>query len=236
MSFEENQQLICPFQLEEIENAILNFDGNKSPGPDRFNFAFIKAFWGLFKGELRILFDQFHGTARLPNDFSTYFVALIPKIPSPFSLGDFRPISLLGCLYKIIAKVLISRLARVMNSLVDTTQSAFLHGRNLVDGVVVINEVVDLARRNDQSCLILKVDFEKAYDSVEWSFLDYMLIRFGFCSKWRDLIRACVCARNMSVLVNGCPTEEINIKRRLKQGDPLAPFLFCLLRRDLKAL
>jgi hypothetical protein len=70
-----------------------------------------------------------------------------------------------------------------MDSLVETTQSTFLRGRNLVDGVVVINDVVDLARRNGQSCLILKVDFEKAYDSVEWSFLDYMLIRFEFCSK-----------------------------------------------------
>jgi hypothetical protein len=101
----------------EIENVILNSDGNKSPGPDGFNFAIIKAFWGLLKGEVRILFDQFHGTARLPKSFSSYFVALIPKIPSPFSLGDFRPISLLGCLYKLVAKVLTSRLARVIYGL-----------------------------------------------------------------------------------------------------------------------
>jgi hypothetical protein len=94
-------------------------------------------------------------------------VALIPKINSPFSLGDFRPISLLGCLYKIIAKVLTARLEKVMDRLVESTQSAFLKGRHLVDGVVVINEVVDLARRNGQSCFIFKVDFEKAYDSVE---------------------------------------------------------------------
>ncbi|MCH88314.1 transposon TX1 putative protein, partial [Trifolium medium] len=134
LSLEENQMLTSPFQLEEIENVIVESDGNKSPGPDGFNFAFVKSFWNLFKGEVRLLFDQFHGTARLPQSFSSYFVMIIPKIRSPSSLGDFRPISLLGCLYKIIAKVLTTRLARVMNRLVEPTQSAFLKGRNLVDG------------------------------------------------------------------------------------------------------
>jgi hypothetical protein len=71
--------------------------------------------------------------------------------------------------------VLAFRLARVMDSLVAQTQSAFLKGRNLVDGVLVINELVDLAKRKNKQCLIFKVDFEKAYDSVDWGFLEYML-------------------------------------------------------------
>ncbi|MCH87170.1 LINE-1 reverse transcriptase like, partial [Trifolium medium] len=161
----DNIWLTRPFSMEEIEVVVKESDGNKSPGPDGFNFAFVKALWSIMKGEIRIMFDQFHGIGTLPKSFSSYFVALIPKVNSPFSLGDFRPISLLGCFYKIIAKVLTTRLARVMDSLVASTQSAFLKGRHLVDGVVVVNEIVDLARRTGQSCLILKVDFEKAYDS-----------------------------------------------------------------------
>jgi hypothetical protein len=97
-----------------------------------------------------------------------------------------------------------------------------------VDGVVVVNEVVELAKRTRKECLIFKVDFEKAYDSVEWGFLEYMLHRFGFCAKWIAWIRACTFAGNLSVLVNGSPTSEICIQRGLKQGDPLAPFLFLL--------
>ncbi|RHN54844.1 putative RNA-directed DNA polymerase [Medicago truncatula] len=108
--------------------------------------------------------------------------------------------------------------------------------RNLVDGVAVINEVVDFARRANRECLILKVDFEKAYDTVDWGFLEYMLKRVGFCTKWINWMKACVFGGNMSILVNGSPTEEISIERGLKQGDPLAPFLFLLVAEGFSGL
>jgi hypothetical protein len=219
--------------MEEIEEVVKGCDGNKSPGPDGFNFAFIKKCWELLKGEIRVMFDQFHGNSSLPKGFLSYFVALIPKVNSPFGLGDYRPISLLGCLYKLVAKVLAARMAKVMNCIVSTNQSAFIKGRNLVDGVMVVNEVVELAKKAGIDCLIFKVDFEKAYDSVDWSFLEYMLHQFGFCPKWIGWIKACVFGGSLSVLVNGSPTNEINIQRGLKQGDPLAPFLFLLVAEGL---
>ncbi|KAK2454400.1 hypothetical protein QL285_001964 [Trifolium repens] len=123
-------------------------------------------------------------------------------------------------------EVLTARLAKVIGGLIPNTQSAFIKGRQLVDSVVVVNEIIDYAKKSKKECMVLKVDFEKAYDSVDWGFLDYMLERFGFGDKWRAWMKACVCSGNMSVLVNGSPTEEICIKRGLKQGDPLAPFLF----------
>ncbi|MCI20600.1 cysteine-rich receptor-like protein kinase, partial [Trifolium medium] len=122
LSDEENVRLIRPFSLEEIEGVVNECDGNKSPGPDGFNINFVKAFWSVMKVEMRILFDQFHGNASLPKSFLSYFVALIPK-------------------------VLAKRLSTVMNLIVASTQSAFLKERYLVDGVMVVNEVVDLAKK-----------------------------------------------------------------------------------------
>jgi len=146
ISEEGNAFLVAPFSLEEIECAVKESDGNKSPGADGFNFAFFKQFWYLIKNEVKIFFDQFHGNEILPRCLLSYSITLIPKVKSPSSLKEFRPISLLGCLYKILAKVFAGRLAKVMNSVISKSQSAFLKGRHLVDGVLIANEVVEMAR------------------------------------------------------------------------------------------
>jgi hypothetical protein len=212
LSLEKVDMLTVIFTLEEITEVVRSCDGTKSPGPDGFSFAFINEFWELMRIDIRILFDQFHANACLPKCLLSYFLTLIPKISSPQALGDFRPISLIGCIYKLVAKVLVARLAKVVGELVPNNQTTFIKGRQLVESVVVVNEVIDYAKRAGKECLILKVDFEKAYDSVDWGFLDYMLQRFGFGAKWRAWMKACICSGSMSVLVNGSPTEEISIK------------------------
>jgi len=185
---------------------------------------------------VRIFFDQFHANEVLPKGMLAYFVTLIPKVSSSLELKDYRPISLLRCLYKLLAKVLARRLAGVMNSIISPNQSTFLKGRHLVDGVLVVNELVDYAKRSKKECLIFKVDFEKAYDSVDWGFLEYMMHRVGLCEKWVAWMKACVFGGSMSILVNGTPTEEISIQIGLKQGDPLATFLFLLVAEGFSGL
>lgn len=105
---------------------------------------------------------------------------MILKVDFPSQLGDFIPIYLVGSHYKILSDVLVFRLSSVMDKLISSNQSAFLKGKLLVDGVVVMIVLVDLVKRSKKSYLHCKVNFKKAYDSINWSFLDYMLSKFGF--------------------------------------------------------
>jgi len=111
----ENSALTAPFSLLDIEVVVMKSDGNKRPGPDGFSIAFFMEFWYLLKNEVRIWFDQFHGNSCLPKSFLFYFVTLIPKVKSLFSLEDFCPISLLESLYKLLSKVFAATLSKVMS-------------------------------------------------------------------------------------------------------------------------
>ena len=101
---------------------------------------------------------------------------------------------------------------------------------------MILNEVVEEAKRCKKPTLVFKVDFEKAYDSVSWSFLEYMLDRMGFCLKWRNWINACMQSATVSVLINGSPTKEFAPSRGLRQRDPLAPMLFNIVAEGLTGM
>ncbi|GJX72610.1 RNA-directed DNA polymerase, eukaryota, reverse transcriptase zinc-binding domain protein [Tanacetum coccineum] len=139
---------------------------------------------------------------------NTSFVTLIPNVVDPIGLGDFRPISLIGYYYKIIAKLLAERLKKVVPKLVEDKKKG----------------------------LIFKVDFEKTYDSVSWSFLGDIMETMGFGCKWRKWIMTCLNSALMSILVNGSPIDEFVLERGIRQGDLLSPFLFILAAEGLNAI
>ncbi|CAJ2647900.1 unnamed protein product [Trifolium pratense] len=228
--------LTKPFSLEEVKAAVWDCDSYKRAGPDRINFGFIKDFWAEMQGNVMRFISEFHRNGRLTKGLNASFIALIPKVNSPQSLNDFRPISLVGSLYKILAKVLANRLRLVMGSVISASQTAFVQGRQILDGILVANEVVDEARKSKKELFLFKVDFEKAYDSVDWGYLDAVMGRMGFPTLWRKWIKECVCTATASVLVNGSPTDEFPVERGLRQGDPLSPFLFLLDAEGLHVL
>ncbi|GAU50004.1 hypothetical protein TSUD_287100 [Trifolium subterraneum] len=161
---------------------------------------------------------EFHHNGKLTKGLNSTFIDLIPKVDSPQRLNDFRPISLVGSLYKIMAKVLANRLRLVIGSVIYESQTTFVKDRQILDGNLIANEAVEEARRTKKGLLLFKVDFEKAYDSVDWGYLE------------------CTCTASTSVLVNGSPTDEFPLERGLRQGDPLSPFLFLIAVEGLNVL
>ncbi|PNX74904.1 cysteine-rich receptor-like protein kinase, partial [Trifolium pratense] len=105
---------MTPFFIEEVREVLWSSDGNKCPGPDGFNFNFIKACWEIIKGDIMAFLTEFHISAHLPKAFTASFLALIPKKDHPQVLSDYRPICLVSSLYKILSKVLASRLKKVL--------------------------------------------------------------------------------------------------------------------------
>ncbi|GKB18467.1 putative RNA-directed DNA polymerase, eukaryota, reverse transcriptase zinc-binding domain protein [Tanacetum coccineum] len=163
------------------------------------------------------------------------FIALIPKVSNATHVTDFRPISLIGCQYKIIGKLLANRLSCMIGSCISPEQSAFIKNRNILDGPLVLSKVMAWHRKNKKKLMVFKVDFEKAFDSLKWDFLDLVMDKIGFGCKWRSCIKGCLRNARTSVLINGSPTKEFEIFRGLRQGDPLSPFLFILAMEGLHA-
>ena len=232
----QNNMLVAPFQEEEVRQAIWDCGSEKSPGPDGLNFKFIKKFWQLFKPDVLRFLDEFHANGALPRGCNASFLALIPKVADPHLLNDYQPISLIGCMYKIAAKLLAKRMKKVLPSIINEAQYAFIEGRHLLHSALIANEVIDEAKRSNKSCLVFKVDYEKAYDSVSWYFLLYMLKRTGFSHKLVKWIEGCMKSASISVLVTGRPTAKFLPQRGLRQGDPLAPFLFNVVAEVLTGL
>ncbi|XP_028094579.1 uncharacterized protein LOC114294649 [Camellia sinensis] len=168
----------------------------------------------LLKHEVMHFIRDFHSSCKLSYGINSSFITLIPKTDNPFGLADFRPISLVGCMYKILSKVFAHRLKRVLPEVIGDPQSAFLGGRSILDGVFIANEIVDGWKKSKKKGLVIKLDFEKAYDLINWKFLFSMLANFGFGSEWISWMR--VLAEGLNILINR--TYEKGFIKGIKVG------------------
>ena len=239
VSQDANQKLLLPFSVDEVRVALFQMHPSKAPGPDGMTSFFFQKFWHVIGPSVSIVVLSVLNFARILRKINLTHISLIPKKKNLEHMSDYRPISLCNVIYKIISKVLANRLKTVLPLIISDSQSAFVPGRLITDNVSVAFEIVHKLkgkRKGKKGEMALKMDMSKAYDCVEWDFLEAIMRKLGFDNQWVSVIMSCVRTVQYSVLLDGVPKGYIIPSHGIRQGDPLSPHLFLLCAEGLSAL
>lgn len=166
----------------------------------------------------------------IPEKLNMTLITLVPKVESPLSMVQFRPISLCSTLYKVISKVIVARLRTILPNLISPNQVSFVPGRHITDNILIAQELMHKFKlsKGKKGFMAWKIDLSKAYDRLNWNFIEHVLVELGLPLNLIKLIMSCVSTVKYQICINGELTESFQPKSGIRQGDPLSPYLFAL--------
>jgi len=225
----EAEILEVDISLEECKEALDDLPANKTPGSDGLTAEFYKRFWdvlhemffeslqySLLFGELSI--EQRRGV-----------LTLLPKAGKDLTkIKNWRPISILNVDYKIYAKILANRIKPVLPSIINRDQTGYIQGRLIGENIRTVKDIIDYYKGVNTDAVLLFVDFEKAFDSLEWDFLSHSLESFGFGMKFRHFVKTLYTSIYSSIINNGKLSESFTLERGIRQGCPVSAYLFII--------
>ena len=219
--------LVKPFDIMEIHNALRALSLMSCPGEDGITPHFFLNYWEYIGEDLTKAYQRIFDTGYMPRSMAVGLIYLIPKGEGiSDDIRKWRPITLLNTIYKVFAKTLALRVQPFLHDLIHITQTGFIQERSILDNLFFFWEAIALARKKKENLVILLLDFEKAYDRVDWEFLQGTLVRLGFPEKWVIGVSSLYNSACSSVLAGGVKGDEFQISRSVRQGCPLAPYLF----------
>ena len=228
---DQDVAMLCEGCISEKEcyDAIMSMDCDKTPGTDGLPVNFYRIFWEDIKEVLCAVFNTCFEKGELCPSMKRGIITLLPKKDKDtLYLKNWRPISLLNTDYKIVAKILATRLQKVLPFIIHGDQTGFLRNRYIGENIRLFLDSIDFCKKYSIKGIVFSIDFEKAFDCVEWNFLDICLSKFGFGDTFKSFVKMMYTNIESCVINNGFSSSVFNLQRGVRQGCPLSPYLFLI--------
>jgi hypothetical protein len=219
----------CELRIEINEcKTILNVLKNgKTPGIDGLPPEFYKFFWNSINEHLINAMNYTFETGEMSSSQRLGIITLIPKKDKDrLFLKNWRPISLLTTDYKLLTKLLATKLSKVLPSIISPDQTAYLKGRYIGENIRTVADIIEYCKSRNVTSVLLLIDFEKAFDTVKWEFLYRILKKFNFGKRFLTWVKILYTNITSTVLNNGYFSKYFQLYRGVRQGCPISAYLF----------
>lgn len=235
LSEEERSECEGPLTALECMVTLKTFKPNKAPGNDGLPIEFYQKLWPIFGKFALDSFNYAHDHGEMSVSQRQATITLLDKGKDRNQLKNWRPISLLNTDYKIMSKALANRFTKHLPKLINASQTGFVKGRNISENIRTLSDIMEYLKDNSQPGILINIDFEKAFDSLNWNFMEITLNKFNFGPSFTQWVKTLYNNISSCIINNGHTSKFFPVCRGVRQGDPLSPYLFILVTEMMAA-